>query len=339
MATSSRTSSRVAQRTTRRGSSQTAPTAPTAPDLFSEFGVLPRQRPYGGPSRKFARRTQAAVAMSTTGRALAEVVGLCGAVPASLAVRIAASSTRASVTAHYASVQSLRKAGIVEAIPFRGIGMQRARGLGMVLVPGPEFGIRQDSFWVHDLAPRTRPAEATALAQDVLLMAALLRELALGGRVLRGDAWLTAVAKEPMPWILTGRSDRIARADIGKLLHFPGGLDPLGFVPRDVAEDRLPMLVVGGLGVPLKVLSKVVSVASWVAPLGLLTAHRGARLSERVRRVFAKGIGARGYAPVHFLPRMRGESHRRFWRDVADAVQMGAALRDLLAELRAISAP
>jgi hypothetical protein len=167
----------------------------------------------------------------------------------------------------------------------------------------------------------------------------LLRELALGARVLRGNAWLAAVAKEPMPWVLTGRSDRVARAEIAKLLHFPADLDPLGFVPLDVAEDRLPMLVVGGLGVPLKALPQVISVASWVAPLGIITAHHGARLSETVRRVFAKGVGARGYAPVRFLPRRRGMGHQSFWRDVVDSVQIGAGKHDLLAELRIIAAP
>lgn len=277
--------------------------------------------------------------MSTTGRALAEVVGLCGAVPASLAVKLAASSTHAGAASHYASVVSLRKAGVLKAIGFGSLGMQRAAGLGMVLVPGPEFALRQDEFWPHDRAPRTRPTDAIALAREVQLMAALLRELALGGRLLRGDKWLAAVAKESMPWAPRGRLLRVSRAEIGNHLHFPAGLEPLGFVPPDVAEDRQPMLVVGGLGVPLKALPQVISVASWVAPLGILTAHRGARLSERVRRVFAKGIGTRGYAPVHFLPQMRGVGHHRFWRDVVDRVQIGAGKCDLLAELRIIAAP
>ncbi|MBW7932454.1 MAG: hypothetical protein H3C62_02335 [Gemmatimonadaceae bacterium] len=307
-----------------------------APDLFSDFGVLPRKRPYNGPSRQFLRRTQASAAMSTTGRTLAEIVGLCGVIPASLAVRIAASHTRASAAAHYASITALRKAGVVEAVAFTALGLQRARGLGMLLVAGPEFAARRDAFWRHARSPVERSRDPQLLAADVLLMAVLLREVARGSRLYRGDAWLEAAAREPMPWVLRGRADRLARADIGHMLHFGAGLEPLGYVPRDLAEDSLPTLVIGGLGVPLNALPKVVKAAAWVAPLCLITSHRGARLTERVRRLVAKGIGSRGYSPVQFLPRFRGENHRRFWREVVDAVDMGSALRDLLLELRVL---
>lgn len=276
--------------------------------------------------------------MPLTGRALAEVVGLCGAIPASLAVSIAASSTKKSATAHYASIQALTMAGVVETVTFKEVGLQRAAGLGMILIPGPHFQTRLPEFWHHPRQPVTPPTSIRLLAQHVLLIGALMRQMALGDRLLRGTAWLQAVAKEPMPWVRGGRPERVARADIGNLLRFPEGIEPLGYIPQEVSDRNLPTLVVGGLGCEIKALAKVASVAAWVAPLGILTPYRGARNAEKVRRVVAKNLRTKEYSPVIFLPRGRGEPHRRFWLEVSESVQMGAGLRDLLAQLRALGA-
>jgi hypothetical protein len=295
--------------------------------MFPGPSLPPTRRRFSVPQPASLKRTRPEKALSETSRALVDVIAVFGILPTRLAIAVARTITRKSATAHYASLQALQRVGIIQKISFKELQAARAPGLGQLVLPGPQWGRAFDA----DAAPHPLVTSANPtlqLIEQLVLGGDVIRRAALGGTVLRGDAWFAGAVSWESPEILSDRRERLARRQAAGPLHFPEEFSPVGVIPPPGVKGAVPTLMIGGAWSRVTELGALLPAVGRVAPVELCMLRRGEGAVEQVRRRMAKTFVGQEYSPLTLLPRSRGAVWSAFWRRLFDTMDV-AVERDL----------
>jgi len=247
-------------------------------------------------------------------------VALFGILPTSIAVQLGRSHTRHSLTAHYAAARALIRAGVLNAIPFTTLGVNRAPGLGQLLLAGPQWHAGMASIGLVDDPLVTVETPNAVLAEQLTLAADCIRRAAMGGRVLTGTAWLEAAGAWKDSDSLSPRLELVERARAAGRLVVPEALRLCGVVPPSGMEGVTPILYLGGTMTPLRAAAALLEAVALVAPIEVCLVRRAERKVEQLRRLMNHHLRTPAYCGLTLLPRARGTSWDRFWERVATSV-------------------
>jgi hypothetical protein len=262
------------------------------------------------------------------------VVRALGVVPLMTAVRIAQVLDARVKTSSYRASQALEEAGVLRRKWVRAdLKGARVPGIGIVLVPGPEWTAWHERRWSLALGdsetatPDTQPTPIGLAAPDrrireqLALATEVLRRIAGGWQLASGDKWLepaVEVALRKLPAtdqaaVALSRVQRSRRLTVPSDRRLVGMLPPEG-APSPVVElsrkrrrkrsaarveTALPCVIVGGGWSSRTDFSHLAQTIGYAAPYEVLATNRGERDTEQLRRLIFKNTNHnRGYCPL-----------------------------------------
>lgn len=309
------------------GAVAASPGAGAPPGSEPPVGAGRRSRARRPPplTSRTSRRVDPRTADRPPAQCLLRVVRAFGAVGAGVAARTAARLWGRSPGCYHRAAQACERRGYLARLSVTDLGIARAPGLGLVLVPGERWlewdgrraldGVAEALGGTSGAPLLAEDSRRQAIVEQLVLSAEVLRRVLGGWEVRRGDAWLADALALDRERAATGVEAARAHAARTGTVRFADGDAPVGLLPPN-PKAALPALLVGGVYAPAGAFDRHAAAVQLLAPLEVICAGRSLTFIDGVRRGARRHLDGRGHSPVRVLSLHRGAKWARFWEAV-----------------------